>query len=246
MAMQVILLERVENLGNLGEVVNVKPGFARNFLIPQQKALRATKDNIAYFDAQKKEIEKQNDAKRAQAEKDSKKLDGLTVDVIRHASESGQLYGSVTARDIADIVAEDSGIKIQRSTIRLNDALRTIGLYTVEIAVHPEVIKEVTINIARTVDEAATQRKTGKAVISEAFMPAEEKEAAAEEAAEAAKEDMLEEGALEAEKAAAEEEAAEAAKEEAKAAEKAAKEAEKAAAAEEAAKEEESDNAEKK
>ena len=255
MAMQVILLERVENLGNLGEVVNVKPGYARNFLIPQQKALRATKDNIAYFETQKKEIEKQNETKRKEAEKDAKKIEGVTVDVIRHASESGQLYGSVTARDIADTVTESTGIKVARSTIRLNDALRTIGLYEVEIAVHPEVIVAVTVNIARTNDEAATQRKTGKALIADAFLPAEEKAAAAEEAAEAAKEEMLEEGALEAEKQREAEEAEEAAKEAAKKEAKAAKEAEKAAAAaaeeaeaegEEAAAEEASEEAEEK
>src|SRR5688572_26488256 len=101
MPMQVILLERVDNLGNLGDLVKVKPGYARNYLIPQNKALRATDDNIAYFETQKKELEKQNEARRKEAEKESKKLEKLMVTIIRHASEGGQLYGSVSARDIA-------------------------------------------------------------------------------------------------------------------------------------------------
>src|SRR5882724_3288951 len=102
--MQVILLERVESLGQMGEVVNVKPGYARNFLLPRSKALRATKDNIAYFETQKKHLETDNLKRRAEAEKVGKKVDGIKVAIIRQASEAGQLYGSVSARDIADAV----------------------------------------------------------------------------------------------------------------------------------------------
>ncbi len=238
MSMQVILLERVDNLGELGEVVSVKPGYARNFLIPQSKALRATQDNIAYFETQKKEIEKQNEARRKDAEKDAKKIEGAVMAVIRHASESGQLYGSVTARDIAEVVAETSGLKIARSMVTIHDAFKTIGLFPVTVALHPEVKVEVTVNIARSEDEAKIQQKTGKALIADDDDDSDtakaEAEAKLEEAADTAKEDLLEESALEAEKLKAEEDAKKAAEEEARAAEKAEKEAEKAAAAAEA------------
>src|SRR5688572_24070046 len=112
--MQVILLERVESLGQMGEVVKVKPGYARNFLLPRSKALRATKDNIAFFETQKKTLEAHNLKRRAEAEKVAKKMDGLKVAIIRQASEAGQLYGSVTARDISDAIVE-AGFKTDRS-----------------------------------------------------------------------------------------------------------------------------------
>lgn len=163
--MQVILLERVENLGELGQEVTVKPGFARNYLLPQGKALRATADNVAYFEKERAAIEAANAKRREAAEGEAKKLDGLTVDLIRQASESGQLYGSVAARDIAEAVRDSSDITVRRGQVDLNLNLKTIGLFTVPVILHPEVKVEITVNIARTADEAETQRKTGKAVI---------------------------------------------------------------------------------
>ncbi len=173
--MQVILLERVERLGNLGDEVTVKPGFARNFLLPQGKALRATDDNVAYFEKERKAIEANNDKKRKDAEKDAKQLDGLTVDLIRQASEGGQLYGSVAARDIAEAVRDATKLKVRRGQIDLNINLKTLGLFDVPVILHPEVKVDVTVNIARTADEAETQRKTGKALIAEAEVAEEPK-----------------------------------------------------------------------
>ena len=163
--MQVILLERVEKLGNLGDEVTVKPGFARNYLLPQGKALRATADNIAYFEKERKAIEAANDKKRAEAEKDAKKIDGLTVDLIRQASEGGQLYGSVAARDISEAVTQVSGLSVSRGQVDLNINLKTLGLFTVPVTLHPEVKIDITVNIARTADEAEIQRQTGKSVM---------------------------------------------------------------------------------
>ena len=165
--MQVILLERVERLGQLGEEVTVKPGFARNYLIPQGKALRATKDNVAYFEKERKAIEAANDKKREAAEKDAKKMDNLTVDLIRQASEGGQLYGSVAARDISEAVCAATELTITRGQVDLNINLKTLGLFTVPVTLHPEVKVDVTVNIARTSDEAKIQRETGQALIAQ-------------------------------------------------------------------------------
>jgi len=165
--MQVILLERVERLGNLGDEVTVKPGFARNYLLPQGKALRATSDNIAYFEKERKAIEAANEKKRQEAEKDAKTLEGLTVDLIRQASEAGQLYGSVAARDIAEALNTATSLSVGRGQVELNINLKTLGLFTVPVTLHPEVKVDVTVNIARTADEAAIQRETGKALIAE-------------------------------------------------------------------------------
>lgn len=162
--MQVILLERVERLGNLGDEVTVKPGFARNFLLPQGKALRATSDNIAYFEKERKAIEAANDKKRDEAAKDAKKLENLTVDLIRQASEGGQLYGSVAARDISEAVREATKLSVTRGQVDLNINLKTLGLFTVPVTLHPEVKVDVTVNIARTADEAKIQRETGVAL----------------------------------------------------------------------------------
>jgi len=163
--MQVILLERVESLGQMGDVVNVKPGYARNFLLPRSKALRATKDNIAYFDTQKKHLEADNLKRRAEAEKVGKKVDGIKVAIIRQASEAGQLYGSVSARDIADAVVE-AGFKVDRSQVRMDRSYKLLGLYPVKVNLHPEVTVKVTINIARSVEEAKIQEEKGEALIS--------------------------------------------------------------------------------
>jgi large subunit ribosomal protein L9 len=162
--MQVILLERVDNLGQMGDVVNVKPGFARNFLLPRSKALRATKDNIAFFETQKKTLEADNLKRRADAEKVAKKMEGLKVAIIRQASEAGQLYGSVSARDISDAIVE-KGFKTDRSQVRMDRAYKLLGLYPVKVSLHPEVVVDVTINIARSEEEAKIQEERGEALV---------------------------------------------------------------------------------
>lgn len=201
-AMQVILLERIDNLGHLGEVVKVRTGYARNYLLPQKKALRATKDNMAYFETQRAALEKLNAEKKKEAEKLAKKVDGLKVSIIRHASEGGHLFGSVNARDVAEAVTESSGIAVSRNQVQTNLALKTLGLFPVSIALHPEVKVSVTVNIARSEEEAKIQAKTGKAVIAES---AQQQAAAANDDAKAA---FLEEGALKAEQEEGAEEAA--------------------------------------
>ena len=222
---QVILLERIESLGKMGDTVTVKPGYARNYLLPQKKALRATKENIAYFEGQRKQLEAQSDKLKKEAEKLAKKLEGMKIPLIRQASESGQLFGSVAARDIAVGASEASKETITREMVRLNQNFKLIGLFPVDIALHPEVKVSVTVNIARTTEEAEIQAKTGKALIAESgnTAKAEDEQQVEEAQVEAALEGVLEEGALEAEK-------------EKKAAKKAKKKAEEeAAAAEEAA-----------
>jgi large subunit ribosomal protein L9 len=179
--MQIILLERVENLGQMGDVVKVKPGFARNFLLPRAKALRATKENISHFEAQKKVLEADNLKKKGEAEKVSKKMDGLKVAIIRQASETGQLYGSVSARDIADAVAA-KGFKTSKDQVRMDRAYKLLGLYPIRVTLHPEVSVEVTINIARSEEEAKIQEEKGEALIVKS-----EREQQAEAKAEAAK-----------------------------------------------------------
>ena len=155
---QVILLERVEKLGQMGQVVDVKPGYARNFLLPQKKALRATKDNLAYFETQRSQLEAQNLARKSDAEQVAKKLDGLSVMVIRQAGESGQLYGSVTARDISDgIIA--AGFTVGRSQVVLERAIKTLGLHKQRVVLHPEVSVTVTVNVAQSAEEAEMQAK---------------------------------------------------------------------------------------
>ena len=206
MPMQVILLERIDNLGTMGEVVNVKPGFARNYLLPQKKALRATKDNIAYFETQKASLEKANAEKRKEAEKRAEKLKGLKVNVIRLASEGGQLFGSVSSRDIADAINATSKEQVERHQVIVNLAFKTIGLFPVTVALHPEVKVEVTLNIARTEEEAKIQAKTGKALTVDASGRPNAPEA------ETAKDAFLDTEALAIEKAEADEEAEEAEK----------------------------------
>jgi large subunit ribosomal protein L9 len=162
--MDVILLERVPNLGALGQVVKVKPGYARNFLLPKKKALRATKENLAYFERQKTVIEQTNAERRKAAEQQGGKVDGASVVIVRQAAESGQLYGSVTARDIADAVSA-LGHTVERQHVVLNDAIKTLGLFKVTVALHPEVTITVTVNVARSEDEAKTQAQRGEALI---------------------------------------------------------------------------------
>ena len=184
--MKVILLERVERLGVLGETVNVKDGFARNFLLPRHKALRATEANLKVFEGQRHEIEARNAKAKTGAEADAGKLDGTSYILIRQAGESGQLYGSVSGRDVADAV-QAAGGKADRSQVVLDKPIKTLGLHEVKVRLHPEVTVTVTINIARSQDEAERQAR-GENVISSQF---EEDRVAAEEAAA----DMLEGGA---------------------------------------------------
>lgn len=155
---QVILLERVEKLGQMGQVVDVRPGYARNFLLPQKKALRATKDNLAYFETQRTQLEAQNLARKSEAEQVAKKLDGLAVIIIRQAGESGQLYGSVTARDVADGITE-AGFTVGRSQIVLERAIKTLGMHKQRVVLHPEVSVTVTVNVAQSAEEAEMQAK---------------------------------------------------------------------------------------
>ena len=176
---QVILLERIEKLGELGDTVTVKPGFARNYLLPQKKALRASKENVAYFEAQKKTIEADNAAKKKEAEKLAKKIEGIRVPVIRQASEAGQLFGSVASRDIAEAVSEASKETITRNMVDLNQNIKTIGLIPVSIVLHPEIKVEVTLNIARSKEEAQIQADTGRALVADAQQAYEDEQAEA-------------------------------------------------------------------
>lgn len=162
--MNVVLLEKVGKLGVMGDVVTVKDGYARNFLLPKKKALRATQDNLAYFEKEKAALEKQNKTKKAEAEKIAKKIDGKTVPVIRAASEAGRLFGSVSTRDIANAVSS-LGETVDRSLVHLNQNFKMLGLFPVEVHLHPEVLATVTINIARSEDEAKIQQKEGRALI---------------------------------------------------------------------------------
>ena len=198
---QVILLERVEKLGELGEIVNVKPGYARNYLLPQKKALRASKENAAYFEAQKKVLEAKNEENKTEAKKLAQKIEGLKVSIIRQASEAGQLFGSVASRDISEAVTKTSKQTVTRSMVDLNQNIKTIGLMPISIILHPEVKVDVIINIARSVEEAEIQAKTGRALIAgssdepKAKAAPVEEEVAAEEEAEAseATEEVVEE-----------------------------------------------------
>ena len=156
--MEVILLERIARLGQMGDTVRVKDGFARNFLLPKGKALRATKENRTRFESMKTELETRNLAQRGEAEKVSVKLDGKSFVVVRQAAEGGQLYGSVSTRDIAALLAE-AGFMVDRSQVELNAPIKIIGLHTVPVALHPEVSSKITINVARSADEAERQAR---------------------------------------------------------------------------------------
>jgi large subunit ribosomal protein L9 len=154
--LDVILLERVENLGQMGQVVKVRPGFARNFLLPQKKAMRATKENIAYFEKQRAQLEAQNLTRKSEAEEVAAKLNGLKVVLIRQAGESGQLYGSVAARDLSDAVTA-AGFTITRGQVVLEKPIKTLGLFPLRVVLHPEVSVQVTANIAQSAEEAEMQ-----------------------------------------------------------------------------------------
>ena len=184
--MKVILLERLEGWGTLGDVVNVKDGFARNFLLPRQKALRANAANLKVFEAQRAEIEARNAKAKESAGKAGEKLDGSSYILIRQAGESGQLYGSVSGRDVADAVNAEGG-KVDRSMVVLDKPIKTLGVHEVKVRLHAEVTVTVKINIARSADEAERQAR-GENVITSQF---EEDQLMASEAAA----DLLEGGA---------------------------------------------------
>lgn len=174
--MEVILLERVAKLGQMGETVRVKDGFARNFLLPKGKALRATKANKERFEGMRQDLEVKNVENRGEAQKIADKLDGKTFVALRQASESGQLYGSVSARDVADLVTE-GGFSIARNQVALNAPIKMIGQHKVEIALHPEVEVNVSIVVARNAEEAERVKRGEDITISREAQ--EEREAAA-------------------------------------------------------------------
>ncbi len=165
--MDVILLERIERLGQIGDVVKVKPGFARNFLLPMKKALRATEANKKQFEEQRHQIEANNLKRRQEAEKIQDKVNGLKVVVIRQASETGILFGSVSNRDIAEGITK-AGFTVDRRQVILDKPIKTLGLHDVRVALHPEVIVRVTANVAKSEDEAAAQEKAGGFVAQQA------------------------------------------------------------------------------
>jgi large subunit ribosomal protein L9 len=156
--MEVILLERIPRLGQMGDVVRVRDGFARNFLLPQGKALRATGGNRERFESQRSQLEARNLERKAEAESVGTRLDGLSFVIVRQAGETGVLYGSVSTRDLAEVITA-GGISVSRNQVQLNHPIKTIGLHKVVIALHPEVEVTVTANIARSEDEAARQAR---------------------------------------------------------------------------------------
>jgi len=186
MNMDIILLERVEHLGQMGQVVKVKPGYARNFLLPKKKALRATKENLSFFEKQRVHLEAVNLKHRAEAEQVAGKMTGVAIVVIRQAAETGVLYGSVSSRDVAEGLAV-AGYKVDRSQVAIPQPIKTLGLSKVRVILHPEVSLTVTVNVARSVEEAALQAARGGMVTAgqldaeEEALEAAEAEATAEE-----------------------------------------------------------------
>lgn len=156
--MQIVLLERIAKLGQMGDIVKVKDGYARNFLLPQGKALRANKANLAQFEGQRSQLEAQNLERKQEAESVKAKMDGTSVIVIRQSGDTGQLYGSVNTRDIAAALKAD-GFSLDRNQIILNSPIKTLGIYTLSVNLHPEVTTEISVNVARTVDEAERQAR---------------------------------------------------------------------------------------
>ena len=159
---ELILLQRVDKLGQMGEVVRVKPGYARNFLLPQKKAIRANKDNLAKFEAQRVQLEALNIKRRGEAERLAERVGGLSVMIIRQAGESGSLYGSVSPRDIADACSA-AGLTVARNQVVLEHPIKLLGLTPVRVVLHPEVSIRVTVNVARSLEEAERQTR-GEAI----------------------------------------------------------------------------------
>ena len=155
---ELILLQRVEKLGQMGEVVKVKPGFARNFLLPQKKAMRASKENMAAFEVQRVQLEAQNLKRREEAERVAERVTGLSVVIIRQAGESGSLYGSVSARDVSEATSA-AGLTVTRSQVMLEHTIKTLGLARVRVELHPEVSIPIIVNVARSQEEAERQAR---------------------------------------------------------------------------------------
>ncbi len=197
--MQVILLERIGHLGQMGDVVNVKNGYARNYLLPQKKALRATDANIAYFETQRVQLEANNLERKNEAEAVGEKLNGQTFVAIRQAGDTGQLYGSVSTRDISDAITE-GGYSVERRQVVLNAPIKELGLHEVDITLHPEVSVKIIMNVARTDDEAERQARGEDVTVIkdeeldlETFDPDAEEAEATDEVEEAAGEEASEE-----------------------------------------------------
>ena len=162
--MKIILSEKINNLGNLGDIVQVKPGYARNYLLPQGKAIRATRENIDIFERERSIREEENNKSKAEAEKLSKNMNDISLIILRPASETGLLYGSVSTRDIAKLL-QNKDYSVTHKQVILDKTIKDLGIYNVEIKLHPEVGKYIKLNIARTEEEALIQDKTGKAVV---------------------------------------------------------------------------------
>lgn len=202
--MEVILLERIERLGQMGDTVNVKPGFARNFLLPQKKALRATTENKARFEAERAQLEADNLQRKSEADSVAAKAEGLSVILVRQAGDAGQLYGSVNARDVAEGITE-AGFTVGRGQVVLDKPIKALGLYSVRVNLHAEVAMTVTVNVARSMEEAQIQAETGGAVLS---IDEQEKADEAAALAAAAAEEVFEEDAADIDEVVAETEAA--------------------------------------
>ncbi|MCT4552752.1 MAG: 50S ribosomal protein L9 [Alphaproteobacteria bacterium] len=183
--MQVILLEKIEKLGTIGDLVDVKSGFARNFLLPEGKALRATKENKEVFEARKAELEKRNEEAKKTASEAAKKIAGKTFVAVRQAGDTGHLYGSVTSKDVAKLLVA-AGFEVASQQVKIGEPIKQVGIYSVTIAFHPEVLETVKINVAKSEEEAkVAEEMAAKKSVKKAEKPAEETtEAPAEEAAE--------------------------------------------------------------
>ena len=171
-AVEVILLQRVEKLGQMGEVVRVKPGYARNYLLPQKKAIRATKENLRRFETERSQLEALNLKRREEAERIAERVGGFSVVIIRQAGESGSLYGSVSARDIADAAAA-AGLAVDRQQVVLERPIKTLGISQVRLVLHPEVVIPVSVNVARSPEEAERQTRGERVGSEEATAPPE-------------------------------------------------------------------------
>lgn len=182
--MQVILMERISRLGNVGETVKVRDGYARNYLIPTRKALRASNENLEFFESQRESLEKQNAERRVEAQKHAKTLEGVVATVVRQASDDGKLYGSVSVRDIAEAL-EREGHKLDRRLIDLNAAIKSLGVYTATVNLHPEVPVDIKVHVARNLDSPLPDELKEEEVVVEAAAPAEGELTADDDAADA-------------------------------------------------------------
>ena len=190
--MEVILLERIEKVGNLGDIVIVKDCFARNYLLPQNKALRASKENLSVYEKEKEKYEKLNSEKLKSAEKISKNMQNISIDIIKQASDSGQLYGSVSTRDIADEL-NNIGHKILKKQVQLKSVIKTVGQHEVRIVIHPEFIVSINVNIARTMEELTLQAEEIKNIEEQERKETESKEKLLNNVKEASDEENSEE-----------------------------------------------------